>query len=163
MGYLSRRFLPRRQVPAGNQDNPKTFSYGIKLLYSPDDGDIEYVPSLFKKKSLTSSFSIIFIHGLTGDRDATWTARDATDPWPKALLPHIIPTARILTFGYDANVADWKGMVSQNRIANHATNLLAALSTYRENDGTVGRPIPQMPHHTDPHRMNDQSYSCVIA
>ncbi|OQE13599.1 hypothetical protein PENFLA_c045G00723 [Penicillium flavigenum] len=125
MGYLSRRFLPRQQVPAGNQDNPKTFSYGIKLLYGPDDGNID----------------IIFIHGLTGDRDATWTARVATDPWPKALLPHIIPTARILTFGYDANVADWKGVVSQNRIANHATNLLTALSTYRENDGTNERPI----------------------
>ncbi|CAG7975053.1 unnamed protein product [Penicillium nalgiovense] len=156
MGYLSRRFLPRRQVPAGNQDNPKTFSYGIKLLYSPDDGDIEYVPSLFKKKSLTSSFSIIFIHGLTGDRDATWTARDATDPWPKALLPHIIPTARILTFGYDANVADWKGMVSQNRIANHATNLLAALSTYRENDGTALLSSNQRP---EPHLRNILHYT----
>ncbi|CAG8016353.1 unnamed protein product [Penicillium nalgiovense] len=156
MGYLSRRFLPRRQVPAGNQDNPKTFSYGIKLLYGPDDGNIEYVPSRFKKKSLTSSFSIIFIHGLTGDRDATWTARDATDPWPKALLPHIIPTARILTFGYDANVADWKGMVSQNRIANHATNLLAALSTYRENDGTALLSSNQRP---EPHLRNILHYT----
>ncbi|KAF7519720.1 hypothetical protein PCG10_009763, partial [Penicillium crustosum] len=85
--------------------------------------------------------SIIFIHGLTGDRDATWTASDATDPWPKTLLPPAIPTARVLTFGYDANVADWKGVVSQSRIANHAGNLLTALSTYRENDDTNERPI----------------------
>lgn len=118
-------FLSRRRVPARNQDNSKTFPSGIKLVHPPDNGDID----------------IIFIHGLTGDRDATWTASDATDPWPKTLLPPIIPTARILTFGYDANVADWKGVVSQSRIANHAGNLLTALSTYRENDDTNERPI----------------------
>jgi len=37
----------------------------------------------------------------------TWTDRDASEPWPKALLPSEIPTARALTFGYDAYVADW--------------------------------------------------------
>jgi len=38
------------------------------------------------------------------------------------LLPSKLPTARILTFGYDAFVADWRGEVSQNRMANHAWN-----------------------------------------
>lgn len=50
----------------------------------------------------------------------------------------MLPTARVLTFGYDAYVADWRGVVSQNRIANHAWNLLTSLASYRENDGTVG-------------------------
>lgn len=116
-----------------------------------------------KKKPLTFSFSIIFIHGLTGDCDATWTASDATDPWPKTLLPPVIPTARVLTFGYDANVADWKGVVSQSRIANYAGNLLTALSTYRENDDTVGRPVLQIRQHTDICRMNDRLYLSVTA
>jgi len=35
-------------------------------------------------------------------------------------------------------VADWQGVVSQNRIANHAWNLLTSLATYREDDDTVG-------------------------
>lgn len=117
-----------------------------------------------KRKALVNIIlSIIFIHGLTGDRDATWTASNAIDPWPKTLLPPIIPTARVLTFGYDANVADWKGVVSQSRIANHVGNLLTALSTYRENDDTVGRPVLQIRQHTEECRMNDQLYLSAIA
>ena len=64
-------------------------------------------------------------------------AKEASAPWPKNLLASKIPDSRILTFGYDAYVTDWRGMVSQNRIANHAWNLLTALSTYREEDDTV--------------------------
>ncbi|KAJ5657702.1 uncharacterized protein N7484_001351 [Penicillium longicatenatum] len=122
-----RQFLRRLKVPVEDLDHSpeqriqrKSFPSGIKLFYSPDDATVD----------------IIFIHGLTGDRDALWTARDATDPWPQTLLPSVLPTARILTFGYDAFVADWKGVVSQNRIANHAWNLLTSLSSYR-GDGTA--------------------------
>ncbi|RMJ25211.1 hypothetical protein PHISP_03917 [Aspergillus sp. HF37] len=103
----------------------KAFPAGIKPLWNPDNGAID----------------IVFVHGLTGDREATWTARDATEPWPKILLPPLVPTARVLTFGYDAYVADWRGIVSQNLLANHAWNLLASLSSYRDNDGTNERPI----------------------
>lgn len=88
---------------------------------------------------LTSSClrSIIFIHGLTGDREETWRAKDAIAPWPQTLLPAKLTNARILTFGYDAYVADWRGVVAQNRIGNHAMNLLTAVATYREYDDTV--------------------------
>jgi hypothetical protein len=81
--------------------------------------------------------SIVFVHGLTGDREKTWTARGAAEPWPKTLLPSELPTARVLTFGYDAYVADWRGLVSQSRIGNHAWNLLTSLAAYREKDDTV--------------------------
>jgi hypothetical protein len=53
------------------------------------------------------------------------------------LLLSKIPNARVLTFGYDAYVADWRGMVSKNKIGNHSWNLLTALATYREDDNTV--------------------------
>ncbi|KAK3897175.1 sesB-related regulatory [Staphylotrichum tortipilum] len=125
-----KRLLPRQKDAAGDQDLPKRlprepFPTGIKTLYSPDDGTID----------------IVFVHGLTGNRDITWTARDMTDPWPKSLLPFTLTTSRILTFGYDAYVADWRGVVSQTRIANHAWNLLTSLASYRENDRTNERPI----------------------
>ena len=82
-------------------------------------------------------FSIIFVHGLTGDRERTWKTKNAVGPWPQTLLPSKVHNARILTFGYDAYVADWRGMVSKNMIGNHSMNLLAAVATYREDDDTV--------------------------
>ena len=82
-------------------------------------------------------YSIIFVHGLTGDREKTWTAKDSSAPWPQTLLPSKVPDARILTFGYDAYVADWRGVVSKNRIGNHSMNLLTAVATFREDDDTV--------------------------
>jgi hypothetical protein len=64
-------------------------------------------------------------------------ARNATAPWPQSLLPSKVPNARVLTFGYDAYVADWQGVVSKNRIGNHSMNLLTSVATYREDDDTV--------------------------
>ncbi|KAK4117981.1 hypothetical protein N657DRAFT_659810 [Parathielavia appendiculata] len=106
---------------AGASSSTKTFPSGIKPLCSPAGAIVD----------------IVFVHGLTGDREKTWTASDASEPWPKALLPSELPTARVLTFGYDAYVTDWRGMVSQNRIANHAWNLLTSLVSYRERDDTA--------------------------
>ncbi|KAM7208426.1 sesB-related regulatory, partial [Rhypophila decipiens] len=131
--YVARmkRLLPLRKAAPGDQDEPpnrlsrEIFPSGIRPLYSPDNGAID----------------IVFVHGLTGNRDNTWTARDSTEPWPRTLLPSVLTTARVLTFGYDAYVADWRGVVSQNRIANHAWNLLSSLASYREHDDTNKRPI----------------------
>ncbi|KAK1641366.1 hypothetical protein BDP81DRAFT_418760, partial [Colletotrichum phormii] len=48
---------------------------------------------------------IVFVHGLKGHREKTWTAEKSSQPWPKALLPSEIPNARVLAYGYDADVA----------------------------------------------------------
>ncbi|KAK4233048.1 P-loop containing nucleoside triphosphate hydrolase protein, partial [Achaetomium macrosporum] len=123
-GSAAQQSQPERP-PAAASSSTKTFPSGIKPLCSPAGAIVD----------------IVFVHGLTGDREKTWTASDASEPWPKALLPSELPTARVLTFGYDAYVTDWRGMVSQNRIANHAWNLLTSLVSYRERDDTNERPI----------------------
>ncbi|KAJ9131272.1 Kinesin light chain [Coniochaeta hoffmannii] len=116
---------PSEPVPASASVPHKTFPSGIKPLRCPE----------------SPTADVVFVHGLTGDREKTWTARGTSEPWPKALLPSELPTARVLTFGYDAYVADWRGVVSQNRIGNHAWNLLWSLASYRERDDTNERPI----------------------
>ena len=77
------------------------------------------------------------MHGLTGDREKTWAVKGSS-PWPETLLPVEIPCARILTFGYDANVLSLKEMVSRNRVGDHAWDLVTSLARYRDKDNTVG-------------------------
>ncbi|KAM3491535.1 hypothetical protein MY3957_005213 [Beauveria namnaoensis] len=48
--------------------------------------------------------------------------------WPVHLLPHEVPSARILTFGYDADVAKFIGPVGKNTIEDHASNLVNDLA-----------------------------------
>ncbi|OBT47076.1 hypothetical protein VE00_03064 [Pseudogymnoascus sp. WSF 3629] len=55
---------------------------------------------------VNAQVDIIFLHGLTGHREKTWTATGEDEPWPKSLLPKDLPTARIITYGYDANVVN---------------------------------------------------------
>ncbi|KAL2168856.1 hypothetical protein VTG60DRAFT_6758 [Thermothelomyces hinnuleus] len=116
--------LPGRSNATASSST-KAFPSGIKLLHNPEHATVD----------------IVFVHGLTGDREKTWTARGALEPWPKTLLPSELPTARVLTFGYDAYVTDWRGVVSQSRIGNHSWNLLTSLATYRDKDDTNERPI----------------------
>jgi len=77
---------------------------------------------------------LVFIHGLNGSPDSTWTADNSKLFWPKTLLPEELAeeNVRILTFGYDADVAGRGGDgVSKDRIHNHAEHLLATLSANR--------------------------------
>uniref|UniRef100_A0A0D2Y9C8 NACHT-NTPase sigma domain-containing protein n=1 Tax=Fusarium oxysporum (strain Fo5176) TaxID=660025 RepID=A0A0D2Y9C8_FUSOF len=67
--------------PARNE-----FPDGVKIWHSPEDAELD----------------ICFIHGLSGNRDKTWTAPGQPNPWPAELLPSRLAKARLLTYGYDA-------------------------------------------------------------
>ncbi|KAF8545005.1 hypothetical protein BDD12DRAFT_937273 [Trichophaea hybrida] len=114
-------------APSSQPAPRKIFPSGLRVLHQPE----------------CVIADILFVHGLTGDRERTWTAPGSSAPWPQTLLPEKLSKtpARILTFGYDANVVDLKSIVSKNRIGNHSKNLLTALATHREDDGTTTRPI----------------------
>ena len=81
--------------------------------------------------------SIVFVHGLKGDCLKTWKDQTVNEPWPKTMLPLEIGTARVLTYSYDATVVGKEDVPSQNRISNHAANLVTALASLRQSDNTV--------------------------
>jgi len=119
-----------RQTPSGTSPNEppllEPFPYGVKVLH--DSGN--------------AIADICFIHGLTGNRDTTWTAAGQPTPWPATLLPPRLPApARILTYGYDAYVVSRRKYSSSNRLADHAANLVADLTADRSTSGASTRPL----------------------
>jgi hypothetical protein len=92
-----------------------------------------------------ATVDICFVHGLTGDRESTWTTRGQSASWPKTLLPPRLSGARILTYGYDAYIVR-KGVAGSNRLIDHATNLLHDLTTDRDLNNASSRPLIFIAH-----------------
>ncbi|KAK7570364.1 hypothetical protein V3481_019544 [Fusarium oxysporum f. sp. vasinfectum] len=113
-----------RQSSSLEQSSTPLFPDGVEVLVNPPDADVD----------------ICFVHGLTGDRTSTWTARGQPAPWPKTLLPSELPKACILTYGYDAYVVS-KSVASSNRLIDHAMNLLTDLTNDRRRRNASGRPL----------------------
>lgn len=78
--------------------------------------------------------SIVAVHGLYGNALQTWTSDQSKALWLRdaEMLPKAIPNARILTWGYKADVHAFLGHTSSERILQHAQTLVAQLQTDRE-------------------------------
>jgi hypothetical protein len=67
-------------------------------------------PDLSKKNPNSEPSRILtpsrvwFVHGLTGNREKTWTHPETLTFWPD-LIAEDFPLARVISFGYDANIA----------------------------------------------------------
>jgi hypothetical protein len=101
---------------------PKKQIYGLRVLHEPPKALVD----------------IVFIHGLTGNSYDTWLEMKSGIYWPTQLLSKDVPDARIMTFGYDADVMKFLGPVGQNNIRDHALNLLGDLAARRAKDESVG-------------------------
>jgi hypothetical protein len=73
-------------------------------------------------------------HGLTGNRERTWADKVSGVFWPEVFLKQDILNR---DFGYDADVVHFWSMASQNRIGNHAQNLVNVLAQLRDRMDTV--------------------------
>lgn len=74
------------------------------------------------------------VHGLNGDALTTWTSDKDQICWltHPDLLPKYMPGARILTWGYNANVTSLNGRsTSSDRVLQHAQTLVADLQADR--------------------------------
>lgn len=126
------RSHPGTECSGPSSENPppvSSFPDGVKVLYDCSEATID----------------ICFVHGLTGNRDSTWTAHGQSTPWPKTLLPPNLSKARILTYGYDAYIVR-KSVTSSNRLIDHATNLLNDLTTDRACCNASSRPLIFIAH-----------------
>lgn len=108
-------------------DPSPPFPDGIKVWHDCPDATID----------------ICFVHGLTGNRDNTWTASKQSKPWPTMLLPPKLPRARLLAWGYDAYVVQ-ASVASENRLTDHAMNLLIDLTHDRRD--AFDRPLIFVAH-----------------
>ncbi len=95
---------------------------GLHVLHDPDDPSVD----------------VVFVHGLTGNAYKTWAEQGSSKYWPKDFLPNDLPDARIIAFGYDADVTrPFFGAVSQNNLRDHSLALLGDLSRLRNTTGSV--------------------------
>jgi hypothetical protein len=81
--------------------------------------------------------SIVFVHGITGDHESTWTRTENHVFWPKDLLPKEIANARIMTFGYDADIVKAFSITSSNTLRNHGQALMHDLAVIRKRTKSV--------------------------
>ncbi len=103
---------------------PSGDTLGLRVLYTPTDTSNTLV-------------DIVFVHGLTGNSYNTWLEANSGTYWPIHLLRHSVPNARIMAFGYDADVARFLGPVSQNSLRDHASTLLGDLARIRRKTDSV--------------------------
>ncbi|MCJ1462048.1 hypothetical protein MMC07_000648 [Pseudocyphellaria aurata] len=97
----------------------------------------------------SAKVDIVFVHGLNGHPEHTWTSEKSKVFWPTQLLPPVLDEeeARILVYGYDANVTSFTdGGVGRDKIHNHAEHLVAVLAANRKIRKAIDRPIIFVAH-----------------
>ena len=78
----------------------------------------------------STGVDIVFVHGLRGSAYRTWSKGDIC--WPRDLLKDDIPRARVITWGYDSDVANFFSYASKESIFGHADTLLGDLARLRQ-------------------------------
>ncbi|KAN0073090.1 Peptidase S8/S53 domain containing protein [Elaphomyces granulatus] len=76
---------------------------------------------------------IVFLHGLRGDIEQTWTKNGVI--WPKVLLRKDVPESRIFLFGFQPSIAH--GDVANTEIQSNAEDLCSNLAAMRSSTKTV--------------------------
>lgn len=57
--------------------------------------------------------------------------------WPESMLPTVLSEARILTWGYDADVDAFNTSVGHNNVEQHSTDLLTDIANLLDKLGEV--------------------------
>ncbi|KAL8870209.1 MAG: hypothetical protein Q9174_003693 [Haloplaca sp. 1 TL-2023] len=108
--------------------------FGLTEVYSPAPAKPEV--------------DVVFIHGLNGDPHNTWTSEHNKVFWPSQLLGPLLEEerARLLVYGYDADVTSFTDGVSKDKIHNHAEQVVTDLAANRRIRKASERPIIWVAH-----------------
>ncbi|KAM5445401.1 hypothetical protein MaudCBS49596_007544 [Microsporum audouinii] len=82
-----------------------------------------------------ANLDIVFVHDLHGDRVDTWTKYGIF--WPRDLLPDDVRQARVLSWGYSADIAHFWQKTTNTELNDHAKNLCSDHSGLREQSALV--------------------------
>ncbi|KAI1089174.1 hypothetical protein F5B19DRAFT_388171 [Rostrohypoxylon terebratum] len=119
----------KKREPAIDDDNeeehPDAKSFdrvplrdGLGLLECHNDCD-----------SSNDGIDLVFVHGLRGSRLKTWSKGGVF--WPRDFLRDDLKKARIVSWGYDANIANAFSYASKESLFGHANTLLNDLARLR--------------------------------
>lgn len=75
--------------------------------------------------------SLVAVHGLNGDALGTWTHTRSQTMWLRDILPTVLPTVRVMTYGYNASI---KNFTAQQDIRSISAKMLIALVDLRKTE-----------------------------
>lgn len=111
--------------------------------------DAEFTPEVFglfnlgeEKSPEEYNVDIVAVHGLGGHWKKTWTAENGK-MWLRDFLPNQLPTARIMSYGYNSKTAFSKSVTD---IEDESTLLLNYLAGERRLEVEKSRPILFISH-----------------
>ncbi|KAE8454517.1 hypothetical protein EG329_000140 [Mollisiaceae sp. DMI_Dod_QoI] len=133
-GRISRRGKKKREkVTMGPGYGNGNTAEASELSPTDDVGPLDLFDDC---EGNTSGTDLIFVHGLRGSRLKTWSSGNVL--WPRDLLKGDVENARVITWGYDASVANAFTYASKESLFGHAETLLSDLSRLRR---AATRPI----------------------
>lgn len=109
-----------------------TYTWRCQIIMAP--GTTSPVGPLFLTNTRGGkeySLDIIFVHGVRGHRENTWTDTNARVFWPRDLLPRDMNTARVISWGYDADVARFLSNASKVSVYGNGSSLLNDIAAER--------------------------------
>ncbi|MCJ1311437.1 hypothetical protein MMC25_005108 [Agyrium rufum] len=136
----TKRDVPQQQVEVTGSTPgiPDIERFGLTPVHVPDPPESALV-------------DVVFVHGLNGKPQHTWTAEASNKQvfWPSQLLPQYLQQARarVMVFGYDADVAVVGGQgVTKERVHQHAEGFLEDLAADRQLNHAETRPLIFVAH-----------------
>jgi len=101
--------------------------YGLKQLVPPPQ---------------EHQLDLVFVHGLNGDRDTTWTNKGGV-VWPREWLPNDLPTAAVYSYGYPNGATFFQDGPARMTLRQRADNFLQSLQV---RDVGLKRPVVLLGH-----------------